>query len=154
MRPAARQSLILEAISAFARVFQKAATREFRSNDARLRKPTSMRNGSQFPPTLCSWPSARNRVRHIPSAPSYRERQRAPDRQLRYGECLPADRSPQDRVAHLRICEARRASRPIRLVAPLECADPASPHRKRNVPETIPWQTQAPVALLKATPRL
>src|SRR5262249_28386490 len=149
----ARPSRASEAISAFARAFQKAATRECQSNDARSQKPMSMRNAVRFLPTLCSWPSARSRGHHIPSAPSSRARRYDRVHRSRYAVCPPADRFPQGRALRSKICGVRCAFHPTRLAAPLEYADKASPNPKRNVPEKVPSQSRAPAAPQKAVPQ-
>src|SRR5206468_8810390 len=60
------------------------------------------------------WPFARSRVRHIPSAPSSRARRYGQGHRLRCVECLPLDRSPQDRDVRVKICEVQLASHPTR----------------------------------------
>src|SRR5262249_33777768 len=110
-------------------------------------------NGDRSLPTLCSWPSAKTRVRHIPSAPSCRARQFGQAHQSRFGECPPADRPPQDRVVRAKTYEDQPASHPIRFVAQPEYADRASPNRKQNALGKVPSRTRAPAALQKAVPQ-
>src|SRR6266550_1981289 len=113
----------------------------------------STHNVVRFLPTPCSWPSARIRVRRIPSAPSCRARRYAPTHRSRFAECPPGDRSPQDRDLHSKIYEAQQAFDPARPVAPPGCADTASPNPTRNALGKGLSQSPAPAALQRAVPQ-
>src|SRR4029079_208567 len=103
-------------------------------------------NGVRFLPALCSWPSAKTRVRRIPSAPSCRARQFAPIHRSRSEEYLPADRFPQHPDPHSKTCEVQQAFDSARPVAPPGCADTASPSPTRNALGKVLSQTPAPAA--------
>src|SRR5215831_10111767 len=113
----------------------------------------STRNGARFLRALCSSPSARTRVRHIPSAQSYRARRCARGHQLRCAECPPADRSPQHQGVHPKSCGVHAPCRPAHPFGPPESADTASPNPTRNALGKALSQTPAPAVLQKAVPQ-